>query len=115
MEHAIMTVEDEVIRVRHLTADYPSLYTTDAGVREIAVLAGVAGGADVGVHAGADAPVMTLTLDAMESCFDRLAALVQGRPPTQDSLPPTAAFAARLLILREFMHHLKFASITVMV
>jgi hypothetical protein len=36
-----------------------------------------------------------------------------GRPPASEGLPAGGAFAATLLILRELMHHLKFAAITV--
>jgi hypothetical protein len=44
--------------------------------------------------------------------FDRMAAISMGRPAGQDTLPAGAAFRATLLILREFMHHLQFQSIT---
>ncbi|MFZ3220353.1 MAG: hypothetical protein WA174_09980 [Rhodoferax sp.] len=102
LETAIATVEDEVTRVRAILAPDSRLYTADAAVREIALLAGVP-----------PAATMHLTLEAVEQTFNRLAALSEGRPATQDALPPTAAFAATLLILREFMHHLQFAAITV--
>lgn len=102
LETAIATVEDEVTRVRAILAPDSQLYTADAAVREIALLAGVP-----------PAATMHLTLEAVEQTFNRLAALSEGRPATQDALPPTAAFAATLLILREFMHHLQFAAITV--
>lgn len=102
LETAIATVEDEVTRVRAILAPGSRLYTADAAVREIALLAGVP-----------PAPTLHLTLEAVEQTFNRLAALSEGRPATQDTLPPTATFAAMLLILREFMHHLQFAAITV--
>ena len=102
LETAIATVEDEVTRARAILAQGSQLYTTDAAVREIALLAGVPAAA-----------TLHLTLEAVEHTFNRLTALSLGRPATQDVLPPNAAFAATLLILREFMHHLQFASITV--
>ena len=97
-----MAVEDEVTRARTLLARGSSLFTADAAVREIALLAGAP-----------DRPEWVLTLDAMERTFDRLAAVTLGRPASREGLPSSAAFAATLLILREFMHHLQFESITV--
>lgn len=44
--------------------------------------------------------------------FQRLSAVSLGRPISLEGLPASADFAATLLILREFMHHLGFASIT---
>lgn len=102
LETAITTVEDEVTRARTILAPNSRLYSADALVRQIALLAGVP-----------PAATLHLTLEAVEQTFNRLAALSLGRPATQDTLPPDAAFAAALLILREFMHHLQFTSITV--
>jgi len=97
METAIAAVEDEVMpALRQLPAGL-ALHTADAAVRTIAQLAGVSEG-----------PRMVLSIEAMEACFDRLAAVVQGRPSTQDVLPTDNDFAATLLILRELMHHLGF-------
>lgn len=53
-----------------------------------------------------------LTLDEVENLFNRLVAVSQGRPSTQEALPTDARFFAALLILREFMHHLQFVSVT---
>jgi exopolyphosphatase/pppGpp-phosphohydrolase len=102
LENAILTVEDEVIRARTLNTDGSALFTTDAAIREITLLAGVP-----------DRPELILGLEAMERIFGRLAAITLGRPASQEGLPSSAAFAATLLILREFMHHLIFSSITV--
>jgi len=97
METAIAAVEDVVMpALRQLPAGL-ALHTSDAAVRRIAQLAGVP-----------DGPRMLLSIDVMEACFDRLAAVVQGRPSTQDVLPTDNGFAAALLILRELMHHLGF-------
>lgn len=102
MENAINLVEDELFRIRHSIVKGSTLSTTDASVRSIATIAGVP-----------DQPYMLLTRDLVEQIFNRLAAIVQGRPASQDSIPTTAKFSATLLILREFMHHLDFASIEV--
>ena len=102
LENAIMAVEDEVTRARTLVAGHSALHTTDAAIRDIAVLAGVT-----------DQDAMELSVEAVERTFDLLAALVQGRPASSADLPNTAEFAATLLILREFMHHLQFAAVRI--
>jgi exopolyphosphatase/pppGpp-phosphohydrolase len=102
MENTIQAVEDELARVRPMIVRDSKLLTADAAIREIARLAGVA-----------DSAEHTLSLDAMERTFDRLAAVTLGTPASQEGVPSSAAFAATLLILREFMHHLQFSSITV--
>lgn len=103
MENAIATVEDEVIRAVPMLAPGSALLCADAVVREMALLAGVAPGES-----------MAMPLDAMERVFERLAAVAEGRPVAREGLPQGADFAAALLILREFMHHLRFGSITVL-
>lgn len=103
LENVIVTVENEVTRARPLIAKNSRLYTTDTALREIALLAGVT-----------EAAQMQLSLQAVENTFDRLAAIALGRPTSADSLFDSGAFDARLLILREFMHHLQFSSITVL-
>lgn len=49
----------------------------------------------------------------MEQTFERLAAVAEGRPVGQEGLPESTEFAAALLILREFMHHLGFSAVHV--
>lgn len=104
MEEAIVTVEDEVTRVRALPIGGTALWTNDPVFGEIARFAGVP-----------DQPERVLGVDAVERAFDRLASVALGRPAAREGLPADAGFAASLLILREFMHHLQFASITVRV
>lgn len=103
METAIAAVEDEVLRLADLPAG-SRLVTGDTAMRRIAALAGVPRGER-----------MVLSLDAMEALFQRLAAVIEGRPAAHENLPASAGFAAALLILREFMHHQRFATITVLV
>lgn len=102
LENAIALVEDELFRIRDAVVKESALVTADAAVRAIAQAAGAAAQGET-----------ALTRDAVEQVFNRLAAIVQGRPASQDVIPVDADFAATLLILREFMHHLEFASITV--
>ena len=101
MENAIMVVEDEVTWARHHVGA-SALFTMDRSVRQIALIAGVA-----------ERDEMALSLEAVEQTFDRLSGVVLGRPAASEGLPAGGAFAATLLILRELMHHLKFAAITV--
>lgn len=103
LEHAIATVEDEVTRARTLVQRQPRLYTCDAGIRTIAALSGVT-----------ESDQMELSLEAMERSFDRLTSVSLGKPAAQMGLPADNGFAATLLVLREFMHHLGFVSITCM-
>ncbi len=102
LENAIMAVEDEVIRAGKWLAQGSALCTRDLGIREIAQLAGVA-----------DRACMVLSVEAVEQQFDFLAAWVQGRPGSSAGIPLDSGFAASLLILREFMHNLQFASIVI--
>jgi hypothetical protein len=102
METAIMAVEDEVIRAGKLLTGHPTLFTRDASIRELALIAGVS-----------DQSEMVLSLEAVEQTFDLLASLVLGRPASSAGIPTHPEFAATLLILREFMHHLKFDSICI--
>ena len=102
LENAIMTVEDEIARARAIVDDGSTLFTRDVEIREITRIAGLP-----------DQPELTLLVETMERTFDRLAAVSLGRPAAHEGLPGSTAFAATLLILREFMHHMKFSSITV--
>ena len=103
LEHAIQVVEDVVMPLRSVIPRAALLFSTDATVREIALLAGVAPSA-----------ALQLSLDAMERVFNRLSAVVEGSPAAHQGLPQSNGFAATLLILREFMHHLQFAHIVVL-
>lgn len=102
LENAIAAVEDEVMRVQAQIVPGSCLVTSDAAIGEIARLAGMA-----------PAAPLQLSRDDMEQVFQRLTALSLGRPASQDAMPTDATFASTLLILREFMQHLHFTSITV--
>ena len=110
LENAIAAVEDEVhIAHRQLQGLLPpgqvwAPWSADAALRDVATLAGVPPG-----------PHRVLTLDAMEHLFNRLAAVSEGRPAAQEGLPDDPAFAGTLLVLRELMHHLPFASLVLVV
>lgn len=102
MEHAIQTVEDAVMPVAKVIPPGTELRSADAAILKVAQLEDGFGGA-----AG------LLTLEAVERMFNRLADIVAGRPAQLDSLPMDGEFAATLLILREFMHHLQLPSLRV--
>ncbi len=102
LESAIMWVEDEVTRARALVAGHTELTTTDAAVHNIARIAGLPAQAET-----------VLSVEAVERLFDLLAAWSLGRPAQRSGIPTDPAFAATLLILREFMHHLHFGAIQV--
>jgi exopolyphosphatase/pppGpp-phosphohydrolase len=103
LENAIAVVEDEVARARPMIPQEANLYTTDAVVGKIAALSGVSDGAS-----------MKLTQEAMERTFDRLTSVALGKPASHEGLPDSNTFAATLLILREFMHHMQFSAITIL-
>jgi hypothetical protein len=67
---------------------------------------------ELGGAAGATGEKETVTLETVEQLFQRLASASLGDPIARQGLPTGSTFAATLLILREFMHHLGFASIT---
>jgi exopolyphosphatase/pppGpp-phosphohydrolase len=96
IENAIMPVEDEITRVREMTAGYTTLVSADESIREIA-------------HISNAAP--QLSIENVEQIFSLLVSHSFGHPVSSAGVPDSAAFAATLLILREFMHHLKFTSI----
>ncbi|MDO6387724.1 hypothetical protein [Uliginosibacterium sp. 31-12] len=101
LEQAIEVIEEALEALRGLIAPDLRLLTEDKGVLEIAELA--AAPAQAGTR---------LSRDLVEQTFGRLAAITQGRPASIEGLTEGCFFAARLLILREFMHHMKFDAIS---
>ncbi|NPD00143.1 hypothetical protein HOY33_05175 [Brenneria sp. hezel4-2-4] len=95
MELAIMTVEDEVIGIRHELPESSSLFSFDPALAEIARTSGVK----------EQAEGWLLPLEDMERTFKRLERVMLGTPASWEDIPLEKAFSARLLILREFMHH----------
>lgn len=65
-----------------------------------------------GVGAASDAP-LHWSLDAVEDLFNRIAMVSQGRPSGQEALPTAPEFYAALVIVRECLHHLRFAELVV--
>lgn len=102
MEHAIMIVEDEIAQAPAALLAGSKLFAADNAIREIALVAGLA-----------HQPTMLLRIAEVERTFDRLTYVLEGRPASSEGLPKSSEFTTTLLILREFMHHLGFSSITV--
>lgn len=103
IEMAIAEVEDVIMPLRAALPAEALLVSTDAAVAEVAVQAGLA----------LDAGPVTLDRETVEALFNRWAALALGRPTSQDALPVAGRFAATLLVLREWLHHLPQATLTV--
>ena len=91
IEQAIEWVEDAVMPARARLPATLRVQTGDALLRAMA--------------SAPDGEALWLPADAVEQLFNRLAARAEGRPAAQDSLPVDGASAARLVILRELLHH----------
>lgn len=102
LENAITAIEDALMPVRAQIPDGSTLKSMDAGIRDIAHAAGLPHQPKLKVHR-----------DSVEQTFRRMADVAHGRPAAHDPLPQGTAFAARLLILREFMHHMGFEEIAI--
>lgn len=117
LENAIMVVEDEIARAVAFGGKGIALRSDDGALREIAAFAGITDDVDDALSGdGGAAPVLRLSLGAVENAFERLAAVALGRPAASAGLPAGDSgrvFAAKLLIVRELMHHLGFAEISV--
>jgi exopolyphosphatase/pppGpp-phosphohydrolase len=96
IENAIQVVEDTLMPVRAKIPQGAELASADAAVELVARLA----------SAGTPLPI-----EAMEEVFNRLADAIMGSPASMAQIPEDPGFAASLLILREFMHHMQFAAI----
>lgn len=101
LEQAIDVTEEAVMPLAALFAGNPKLILQGLGASLIAS------------RLAAGGPAQTvLTLDEVETLFNRLVSVSQGRPASQETLPTDTPFSAAMLMLREFMHHLHFAQVT---
>ena len=103
IEYAINYIEDEIEKVVPKIPHTFVLCSADDFIRQIGELCGVE-----------DLPLPTLPRDQLEELFGQYAEISMGRPPRSHETDVTPRFYARLLILREFMHHLKFPHIKFM-
>jgi hypothetical protein len=104
MEQIIAEVEDIVMPLHAQLPASAKLFSEDVMLANLAYWAGMAD----------KTMPWLLGIDAVELLFNRLAALAQGRPASQDNLPTTGRFSAALLVLREWLHHLHFDEIIVL-
>ncbi|WP_093144202.1 hypothetical protein [Pseudoxanthomonas sp. GM95] len=100
LENAIATVEDEVTKPWLPPGQARELVLFDAGLHDNVAIE----------RAHHDAPI-AMALDEVERWFNRLVAVVAGSPPSQQGVPDDPEFAARLLIVREALHHLKISGL----
>lgn len=99
-EEGIMVVEDEIMPYHKKLTPETTLYCADSDLETVLALA----------HPNAEQP-KTLNRTDVEVLFGRLSAIIAGRPASMDILPTDNEFAARLLIIREVLHHLGFMQI----
>ena len=97
IETAIEHVEEALMREPAGAAGVSVVAVDDPRVRALAAAAGTP----------------RLDADAIERLFDRLAALAQGRPASQDTLPADPLAAATLVVLRELVHHQRIEAFVV--
>lgn len=103
LEMAIATIEDAIMAAMPRLRQVSELAIADADIAGIVAATGMAGEGTV-----------TLSLDAIERTYRRLADVAHGMPASRAGIPEDALFAARLLILRELMHHVGYEHLAVM-
>ncbi len=101
IENAIAAVEDAIAPLQGLLAAESTLHTADAGIRQIALQAGLEA-----------QPEMELPRDAVENLYQQVAgrAMAGGAAP---GIGGDAGFVATLVILRECLQHLGFDRIAI--
>jgi exopolyphosphatase/pppGpp-phosphohydrolase len=102
LENAIAAIEDEVMPLAKRVPRSSALVAVGGAIHDVALAAGKSGNGEI-----------SLPLADVEQLFQQLAAVSQGRPASSSGLPSGIAFAATLLILREFMHHLGFEAVAI--
>lgn len=98
LERAIDIVEDALMAAKVPRFTGAGLTTSEPSLRQLP---------------GLDVVGATLSRDAVEDLFRQLALIALGMPAPQGSQLTDRDTAAALLILRECMHHLDFASVCV--
>ena len=102
LEASITAIEDVLLNEMASLRRPSKLVTADPDVAAIAVAAGMQNRGSV-----------SLGYEAVERVYQRLVLVAHGRPAAREGIPEGVAFAAKLLILREFMAHVGHASIAV--
>lgn len=102
IEHAIEQTEDVVMPLAAKLVRTEQLLLRGSGAALI--LQGVGTAPDAALH---------WNLNEVEDLFNRIAMVSQGRPMGQEALPTEPEFYAAMVILRECLHHLRFAGVVV--
>lgn len=102
IEAAIAEVEERIMPLRPALPVGSQCVSRDPRVARIADVLG----SPAGPWAGLDTHLV-------EQGFNRWVSIALGRPASQDTLPTTPEFGASLLVLREWLHHMGFASIRI--
>ena len=102
IEYAINEIEDEIEKIVPKLAGYETIYNRDDFIIHLAQLSQVD-----------DAPVMAFLRDRLELVFGQYAEISMGRPPSSVESDISPLFYAQILLIREFMHHLKFNQLNV--
>jgi len=100
IEHAIEVTEDVLMPLAAKLARTEQLQLSGSGAELI--LQGVGAAPDAALH---------WSLDEMEDLFNRIAMVCHGRPSGQEALPTAPEFYAAMVIVRECLHHLRFAEV----
>jgi hypothetical protein len=102
IEAAIAEVEELIMPLRSLVPRDSRCATGDPRVIRIAQALEAPPG-----------PGLCLSTQGVELGFNRWVSIALGRPATQDTIPTDPGFAASLLLLREWLHHMSFENIGV--
>lgn len=102
IEYAINYIEDEIEKIVPLLPKDYSLCSCDDFLMDIALLCGEE-----------KSQKIELSRDKIEYLFGLYAEVAQGRAPLPFLKDISPLFYAKLLILREFMHHIKFDVLTI--
>lgn len=103
LEALIELIEERIMPSLRLLPAATGLEAVAAEMDDVA--RALAPGADGGQVVG---------IDEVERLFNRLADVASGSPVAAAGLPADAAFALRLVLLREVMHHGGFAQVTLL-
>ncbi|WP_417763446.1 hypothetical protein [Shewanella sp.] len=101
VEHGINYIEDQIERAIPTLGSIHQLVTQQDFLIQLAQLAGV----NPAAH-------MQLPRPQLERIFGYYAEISQGRPPLASESDISREFYAKLLIIREYMHHLKVLNLT---
>jgi len=103
IEYAINYIEDEIEKVvPNIPVDGFRLITDMDFIRHLAILSGLK-----------DSEEIYFKRDDLEFLFGQYAEIAVGRRPCPHEPDISPRFYAQLLILREFMHHLKFDHVVI--